>query len=249
MSAFNPQYKVLITTSGIGSRLGKISRTLNKALVIVDSKTALTHIISLYPQNTQFVVTLGHLGNQVRDYLSTNYPRHRIEYIDVENYQGPGSSAGYSILRARPVLQCPFIFNACDTIVTGDIPKVEENWTGGNKLSHLPSSTILANFRTQTVKKGVVQRIQDIGDRNYQFVHIGLTGIRDYQAFWKTLSNLYILNPNNRSLTDTHVINSMIESGYIFKSVVFDTWLDTGTPSTLAHAREYFSTNHTNEAK
>ena len=34
----------------------------------------------------------------------------------MDNYTGPGSSLLYSILQAKQALQCPFIFNACDTI-------------------------------------------------------------------------------------------------------------------------------------
>ena len=53
------EYKVLITTSGIGSRLGDLTKYTNKSLVRVGDKPAISHIIESYPEDTKFVVTLG----------------------------------------------------------------------------------------------------------------------------------------------------------------------------------------------
>ena len=39
------EYKVLITTSGIGSRLGKLTDFTNKSLVRIGDKPAISHII------------------------------------------------------------------------------------------------------------------------------------------------------------------------------------------------------------
>ena len=56
------QYKVLITASGLGSRLGNLTKYSNKALIRVGDYAVLTHIIQNYPIDTQFVITLGHFG-------------------------------------------------------------------------------------------------------------------------------------------------------------------------------------------
>ena len=58
--------KVLITTSGIGSRLGNLTKFTNKALVRVGRRPAISYIIDEYPSDTEFIVTLGHYGDQVR---------------------------------------------------------------------------------------------------------------------------------------------------------------------------------------
>jgi len=41
------KYKVLITTSGIGSRLGNLTKYSNKALIRVGDYAILTHIIKM----------------------------------------------------------------------------------------------------------------------------------------------------------------------------------------------------------
>ena len=51
--------KVLITTSGIGSRLGDITKYTNKSLVRIANRPVISYIIDQYPIETKFVFTLG----------------------------------------------------------------------------------------------------------------------------------------------------------------------------------------------
>ena len=96
-------YKVLITTSGIGSRLGKITDFTNKSLVRIGKKPSISYIIEAYPEETNFVITLGYYGNHVKDFLTLVYPDKNIEYVMVDNYSGEGSSLVYSILQAKSI--------------------------------------------------------------------------------------------------------------------------------------------------
>ena len=44
-------YKVLITTSGLGSRLGNLTDYTNKCLVRIADKPAISYIVESYPKN------------------------------------------------------------------------------------------------------------------------------------------------------------------------------------------------------
>jgi NDP-sugar pyrophosphorylase family protein len=90
--------KVLITTSGIGSRLGEFTNYTNKSLVKVGDKLALSHIVEVYPENTEYIVTLGHFGQHVRDFLEFASPERVFTFVTVENYKGAGSILGLSML-------------------------------------------------------------------------------------------------------------------------------------------------------
>jgi len=79
-------YKVLITTSGIGSRLGDLTKFTNKSLRPIGNKASLSWIVESYPQNVNFVVTLGHFGDHVKEYLQIAHPERRFEFVQVENY-------------------------------------------------------------------------------------------------------------------------------------------------------------------
>ena len=63
------EYRVLITTSGMGSRLGRLTDFTNKCLVRVGGKAVISHIIDSYPDDVHFVITLGHFGEHVKQYL------------------------------------------------------------------------------------------------------------------------------------------------------------------------------------
>ena len=68
-SLTNSYYKVLITTSGIGRRLGDLTKYTNKSLIKVGDKLAICHIIEKYNKYVEFVITLGYYGNLVKDFL------------------------------------------------------------------------------------------------------------------------------------------------------------------------------------
>ena len=77
------EYKVLITASGLGSRLGNLTKFTNKGLVRIGKKPALSYIIESYPDDVEFVVTLGHYGNQVEQFLSLAYPDKKLSLIHI----------------------------------------------------------------------------------------------------------------------------------------------------------------------
>lgn len=234
------KYKVLITTSGTGSRLSLVTKKINKALVEVGGKSTLARIIEMYDKEVPLVITLGYLSDQIIDFISKNYPDRKVEYVKVDKYEGTGSSCGYSILQAESKLQCPFIFHACDTIVFEPIPVPDHNWTAGYINSHIAEDVVERNFTTHLIKNDKLAAVNPLGAKEYSYIHIGITAIKDYQEFWKTLADLYKEDPNNAKLTDINAINKMISGGFAFKSTPFRIWLDTGNPDTLSYARKHF---------
>jgi NDP-sugar pyrophosphorylase family protein len=49
-------YKVLITTSGVGQRLGDLTKYTNQSLVRLLKKPILSHIVESYPKDVELVV-------------------------------------------------------------------------------------------------------------------------------------------------------------------------------------------------
>jgi len=88
-------YKLLITTSGIGSRLGELTTYTNKALLKVDGRVIITSIIDSYDKDVPIVITLGWCGDQVKTYLLKNYVHRDITFITVDNYNGEGSGLAW----------------------------------------------------------------------------------------------------------------------------------------------------------
>lgn len=229
------KHKILITTSGLGQRLGELTKYTNKSLIRIGKKPAISYIIESYPKDIEFVITIGHFGNQIKDFIKIAYPGRKVTFVEVDKYQGPGSSLGYSMLAAKKYLQCPFIFHASDTIVTEPIPMLDKNWNGGFK------GVSSANYSTFTVSKNMVGKINDKGALEYDFIHIGLVGIKDFKSFWYNLESLYLgsiyKDPNDTSLNDCKVLNVMIGEGKNFEVEEFKTWLDIGNADGLNRAR------------
>ena len=67
--------RVCIPPAGIGSRLGNLSKSLNKSLVEIGSKPAICHIIESYNPNTEFVIPLGYGSNELKQFLKLAYPK------------------------------------------------------------------------------------------------------------------------------------------------------------------------------
>jgi len=231
-------YKVLITTSGTGSRLGELTRYTNKSLVRVGKKPAISYIIETYPKDTNFVISLGHKGEQVKDFLNLAYPEKNFTFVWIDKYEGPGTSLGYSMLQAKNVLQEPFIYHACDTIIEGLIvPSLEENWVIGTSVNNFDQ---YASF--QISENNLLTRFNDKKNgKPNDLAHVGLIGVHDYGHYWETLEKLYQESPNDSSLNDTATLSEMIKDGACIRGVATQAWLDIGNQESLNEARTKIS--------
>jgi len=225
-------HKILLTTSGLGNRLGELTKFSNKSLIRVGKKPAISYIIEKYPEDVEIVVTLGHHGNQVQDFLELVYPTRKFTFITVDKYEGPGSSLLYSMLCARSQLQCPFILHSCDTITFDNIPLPSGNWCAGIKNGNS------SQYRTHNVSNKKLIKINDKGGSHFDRIHIGLVGVHSYEGFWRNAEKLYNSNPNESQWSDCHVINEMIAEDHDFLSLEFSSWLDIGNMAALEKARE-----------
>ena len=202
------KYKVLITTSGVGSRLGNLTNFTNKCLIRIGDKPAISHIIEKYEANTEFVITLGYYGDHVRQFLNLCYPEHNFTFVEVKNYEGPGSSLCLSILSAKEFLQTPFIFNACDTIVgnSDTIPTPDHNYCAGSQKENT------SQYTTLLLDGNRVTKINKKGSLNFDVPYMGICGIKDYESFWNILENFYNLNKNDQTIFEGDIINEMIKT-------------------------------------
>ena len=224
-------YKVLITTSGTGSRLGDLTNYTNKSLIRIGRKPAISYIIEQYDENIEFVITVGYKSNLVIDFLKLAYPNRKFTFIEIDKYEGDGSSLAYSISKTEKNLQCPFIYQACDTLVFEKINNTKDNWCGVYKKNHVDNSL----YRTIKINDRYVSKINDKGDINFDYIYIGVSFIKDYDIFWKSIKN--VLEKNKNESSDCDVINLMIKECN-FKYNIYNNWLDIGNTQSLLESRE-----------
>ena len=224
--------KILIPTSGLGTRLGNFSKYTNKALIKIGDKAAISHIIDLYPED-EFVITLGHFGDHVRQFLEMAYLDRKFTFVNVDPYEGEGSGLLKSISFAREHLQCPFIFPVCDTIITKKPPVPVYNWMACGVSSQADL------FRTVIANKDKIVKINEKGEINYDYAYVGIAGIDDYTKFWKELDNVI----DTKDSSDCHVFERMLNNTTI-NVWRLNNWYDTGNVESLALTKDNYHSKY-----
>lgn len=223
-------YKVCIPTAGKGARMDSFTSALNKALLPVNGKPVISHIIEYYPSTSEIVIVLGYMGEQIKTYLSHAYPDRKFTFVTVDRYEGKGSGPGYSMLAARNELQCPFIFMSVDTLVRGDIPPPDENWFG---VARVNNTERFCSVKVD--KQGIILRIDDKTRTDNEHAFIGLAGIRDYEAFWNALESDNTLVAGELQVSNG--FKALMRKGMRIKEFI---WYDTGTVESYEHARTHY---------
>ena len=213
------KFRVCIPTAGTGSRVKKISNNLNKSLLPINNKAAISHIIEYFPSDCEFVIPIGFKGSFVKQYLKLAHPERKFFFVNIEKYDGKGSGLGLTLIKSKKYLQCPFIFISCDTLIKGKVKKLpDHNWVAysSKKLSNqyrkieFDRKKNFVNFLKKNSKKKK-------NCKNY----IGLAGINNYMEFWKSMES----NKNSISEGEVFGIKSLKKNS--IKTYRYD-WYDIG---------------------
>ena len=238
-SLYDSYYKVLITTSGIGRRLGDLTKYTNKSLIKVGDKLAICHIIERYNKNVEFVITLGYYGNLVKDFLELAYPNHIFTFVWVDKYKGEGSSLAYSLLQAKEYLQCPFMFNCCDSLTKDELVIPKENTLFVNNVK---SGTLYSSIKK--LNDVYVKELNPKGEIIFDFIYTGISFIKDYTDYWKILEYNY-KNNSNIELGDVEIIQTMLKKRK-FKYIRLKEWYDSGNLTELSERiKKIYKCNYT----
>ncbi len=112
---------VVIPTAGLGSRMGNLTKNLNKALLPYKNKPVLSHIIDQFPDNTDFIIPVGHLSQQVKDYCNIAHDDRNITFVEIDDYTSSISGTAYTLKRCLHLLNKPFWYIPCDTYFNIDL--------------------------------------------------------------------------------------------------------------------------------
>ncbi len=225
----NNEYKVLIPTAGIGSRLGNHCDHVNKTLVPVANRPIISYIIEKFSPDTELIIDLGHKGELVREFLSLAYPDRKFTFIWAKMKGLTADLCDY-----RDMLQCPFVFFTNDAIVTEDIPAPNHDWIG------------YADIRAGQDYRSVVMDswddtvVKDLGEKGVHTeakAYIGICGIHNYKAFWNAMSTALKEGTTNQG--ESFALASIVKNQPV-EGVKF-TWYDTGTIEALTHANKSLS--------
>ncbi|MBI2102539.1 NTP transferase domain-containing protein [Candidatus Woesearchaeota archaeon] len=223
-------YKVCILAAGIGSRMGAVTEHINKAILPVNNKAVISHIIEKFPQEIEIVIAVGHLKESVMDYVAIAHPERKISYVIVEHYLGPGTGPGYSLLQCKEQLQCPFIFYVADTLLLEEIPPPDKNWFGVAPVKKTEE------YCTVKIKNNLIVQLDDKIKCGNKFAFIGVAGVYDYLDFFDSLEKNKELKGGEIQVSNG--FTRLIEKKLVPVGV---TWFDTGTLENYRETSKNFS--------
>jgi len=218
-----------ILTAGIGSRLGQLSKHINKGLLPLGNKAIISHMIDKTPIDYDIVVVLGYKGNTVKEYCEAAHPNRQFTFVTVDKYTGEGTGPGYSISHAKKYLQRPFIWTTADTIILDDIPRVNTNWLG------IYPTSMPEKYATVKIKDGDVFDLTHKSKDGYNHAFIGLAGVYEYNTFWEQLDKN--MGEGGEIVSAYHNVGEY----NTIKPKEFD-WYDIGTIDNYMKAQKTFTT-------
>lgn len=217
--------RVCITAAGTGSRMGEYG-CINKALLPVEGKAAISHIIERFPA-ASFVVALGHQGQQVRDYMSLAHPELDVIFVEVPAFTGEGTGPLRSLYECRDALQEPFYFVACDTLIGLTLPgEIERNQVYYGRVQQQTGYSFV-NFDSDEVGlivtgMSLTQNMDFSESCSWAFT--GLMAIADYAEFWTAAGEAL----KDDKVEIYEALNRMMEQRPIYARRL-DEWRDIGT--------------------
>ena len=208
---------VIIPTAGTGSRMGNYTKNLNKALLPYKDKPVLAHIIDNFPRDTRFIIPVGYLKDQIKDFCAVAYADRNIEFIDIDDWTSSKSGTGYTLLQCKNFIDTPFWYVPCDTYFDQPLERVRDNdcyfvKTVPEQDTHLYTMFDKKNtFTIQDIK------FKQSTPGDWQ-AFTGLMYIHDYRGFFTRLES-----------SNSNEFIGIIKIGS--DTATLSTWLDFGCPT------------------
>ena len=228
------KYKVLLPTAGVGSRIVTEAFNLNKSLYGLGAKPVIARVLSQFPTDIEVVVVLGFQGELVAEVLPALFPERKFSFVWVERWEGEKSGLGWSILAARDLLDCPFVFspNDCffEEIDWNLDPTVSGDWVAVIRADQIDQH-LHSEYRG--VSKDSAGNLDQLFKKGYpsEFLYTGLCGIQNYVDFWSYLDGCEDLTVGEssslRRMSDVKVFSGK-------------RWFDVGNPEAAVNARTHY---------
>lgn len=228
---------VCILAAGKGTRMGRYASMVHKALLPLGTKAVISHIFDQFSHDSHFVIALGDRGKQVEEYCRLMHPNLHFTFVQVKKFEGPGAGPGRSLLECQPSIRGPFIFTACDTLITTPLPTEEGNWVGVTKVEDgIQWCTVDCEGKSSTVRALHYKSKSGPAD-----AFTGIAHVRDTDIFWNSL-----LDAPGEEVQVVSALEALCTKGL---TAIEIRWCDTGQESHYKEAAKKFDAALTFEGK
>jgi choline kinase/mannose-6-phosphate isomerase-like protein (cupin superfamily) len=220
----------VILAAGKGLRLGDYTKNINKALLPINGKAIISHIIEKIPKYIDIIIAIGYKGEIIEEYCNATHSDRNILFINVDDYDKIGNGPGASLLKCKKYLQKPFYFITADCIIENKIlPPIDNDWIG---VSNTKTPEI---YSTAKIDENLnVIDFKNKSNNGFDYAYIGLSSIYNYDIFWNILEN---------DVNNGEVINVYMNKNYKVKAKILS-WIDTGTIENYKNAKKYLESKY-----
>jgi glucose-1-phosphate thymidylyltransferase len=223
--------RAIIPVAGVGTRLRPHTYTLPKVLLNVAGKPILAHILDKIIAEGMTVATIivGHMSDQIKEYVSTAYPSFTVDYVDQEDALG----LGHALYVARETIADePVLIILGDTIFDVDLTPVLK---GSESALGVKTVEDPRRFGVAETQNGYISRLVEKPEHpTSNLAVVGLYYLRNPKLLVSSLNELVekdIRTKNEYQLTDA--LQIMIDHGEKMRTFMIDGWYDCGKPETL----------------
>ncbi|MBN1637916.1 MAG: NTP transferase domain-containing protein [Ignavibacteriales bacterium] len=237
--------RAIIPVAGFGTRLKPHTYSAPKVLLNVGGKPIIGHIVEkLLSENIKKATfVIGHLGEQIQEYISNKYPELKADYVEQKEMLG----LGHAIYTAVPTFDEEDIFIILgDTVFDVNLKDVfkKKQTALGVKTVDDPSRFGVAVLENGKIWKLVEKPKTPIS----KLALVGLYYISNKNLLIECLNDLVekdIRTKGELQLTDA--LQIMIDKGEAITTFNVDGWFDCGKPETLLSTNQFLlSHNGTN---
>lgn len=221
---------VLILAAGLGSRLKHHTKSKNKALVSINNKAIISHIIDKFPESYEIIIAVGYKKDSLIEYCKLVHPNRSFKFVEVDKWEDPKVGPGYTTIKCKDYLQRPFYITTADCLIDGDMPKLDGNWLG------VYPTGFPEKYSTAKVDENSnIIEFANKSETGFDHAFIGLAAIWDYSIFWNQLES------NSK---DTELVAAWYNPKLYptLKSKELK-WFDTGNLDDIENAKEHFNDN------
>jgi glucose-1-phosphate thymidylyltransferase len=229
--------RAVIPVAGFGTRLRPHTYTIPKVLLNVAGKPILAHILdSLIAEGIASVtIVVGHMGDQVEQYVRTYYPRLDAAFVEQTEPLG----LGHAIWCARTTFDDePILIILGDTIFDLDLTSLLEIPSNAIGVKHVDDPR---RFGVVEVSDGVITRLVEKPQQPpSNLAIVGIYLVRDTPVLVECLERLIagdVRTKGEYQLTDA--LQCMVERGRRLIAFPIEGWYDCGKPETLLETNRF----------
>ncbi len=242
--------QIVIPLAGFGKRLRPHTFTKPKPLINVAGKPVLGHVLDTFAaldNVDEIIFIVGHLGEQIEEYVAKEYPHLRARYFKQEELNGQSTA----IYLARECLHGPMLMVFVDTIVKTDLAHLKDEtadavtWV---KAVEDPRRFGVAEVGPDDTVKRLIEKPSD---KRNNLVVVGFYYFKESEVLVQAIREQIerdIRTQNEYFLADA--INLMLERGLVMRVQRVDVWQDCGKTETVLETNRYLLANgHDNSAQ